>query len=315
MSLTPRILTADRGDDGLRLDLVLRRHLQDLRSATRTRVQAWIETGLVTVNGVAVRRVSSRAALGDIVSILLPEEAPRAVMAAEDVPVDVLYEDDERSQSTSRPASSCTDLQHGGDAMNALARARMVCAAAVVAGQPPRQAQFPGRRRRQDGDGARPLQRAWRRTTRKRTLWRSSMPRERGAGDIDFGRGASHRPPQSGRVGHRWRGESYRFNGWRASRRHAPDCRCPPPPRDDEPTRSGCIWPRAVGHCGDPVRRAAQSDRRSHSRRCCARSPDRRCMPGGWGSLIRSRARGSASRLPCHPTSRRCWLQRGSPDL
>jgi 23S rRNA pseudouridine1911/1915/1917 synthase len=95
VSPTPRTLTADRGDDGLRLDLVLRRHLQDLRSATRTRVQAWIEKGLVTVNGVAVRRVSSRAALGDIVSILLPEESPRAVMAAEDVPVDVLYEDDE----------------------------------------------------------------------------------------------------------------------------------------------------------------------------------------------------------------------------
>jgi 23S rRNA pseudouridine1911/1915/1917 synthase len=95
VSLTPRVLTADRGDEGLRLDLVLRRHLQDLRSATRTRVQSWIERGLVTVNGVAVRRVSSRAALGDIVSILLPEEAPRAVMAAEDVAVDVVYEDDQ----------------------------------------------------------------------------------------------------------------------------------------------------------------------------------------------------------------------------
>jgi 23S rRNA pseudouridine1911/1915/1917 synthase len=95
VSLTPRILTADRGDEGLRLDLVLRRHLQDLRSATRTRVQSWIESGLVSVNGVAVRRVSSRAALGDIVSIVLPEEAPRTVMAAEDLAVDVLYEDDQ----------------------------------------------------------------------------------------------------------------------------------------------------------------------------------------------------------------------------
>jgi 23S rRNA pseudouridine1911/1915/1917 synthase len=95
VSLAPRILTADRGDEGLRLDLVLRRHLQDVRSATRTRVQSWIESGLVSVNGVAVRRVSSRAALGDIVSILLPEEAPRAVMAAEDSAVDVLYEDDQ----------------------------------------------------------------------------------------------------------------------------------------------------------------------------------------------------------------------------
>ena len=103
MSLTPRVLTADRRDEGLRLDLVLRRHLQDLRSATRTRVQSWIERGLVTVNGVAVRRVSSRAALGDIVSILLPEEAPRALMAAEDVAVDVVYED-EQLLAVNKPA-------------------------------------------------------------------------------------------------------------------------------------------------------------------------------------------------------------------
>ena len=89
-----RTLTADRGDDGLRIDLVLRRHLQDVRSATRTRVQAWIAQGLVTVNGEAVRRVSSRAVLGDAIAVILPDEAPRAVMAAEDARLDVLYEDD-----------------------------------------------------------------------------------------------------------------------------------------------------------------------------------------------------------------------------
>jgi 23S rRNA pseudouridine1911/1915/1917 synthase len=94
MSPPARVLTADRGDDGLRLDLVLRRHLTDLRSATRTRVQSWIEQGFVTVNGGPVRRVSTRAAFGDIVSIAPPEEVPRAVMAAEDVRLDVLYEDD-----------------------------------------------------------------------------------------------------------------------------------------------------------------------------------------------------------------------------
>jgi 23S rRNA pseudouridine1911/1915/1917 synthase len=88
------VLTADRGDEGLRLDLVLRRHLTDVHRATRTRVQSWIENGLVTVNGVAVCRVSTRAALGDIVSVTLPDEAPRAAMAAEDVRVDVLFEDE-----------------------------------------------------------------------------------------------------------------------------------------------------------------------------------------------------------------------------
>ena len=89
-----RLIIADRGDDGLRLDLVLRRHLHDVRSATRTQVQRWIERGLVTVNGAPIRRVAARAALGDRVSVALPDEAPRAVMAAEDVRLEVLFEDD-----------------------------------------------------------------------------------------------------------------------------------------------------------------------------------------------------------------------------
>jgi len=90
----PRVLIADRGDAGLRLDLVLRRHLADLRGATRTRVQAWIENGLVSVNGAAVRRVSARAAFGDVVSVAVPEQRPRAAMAAEEVRLDVLFEDE-----------------------------------------------------------------------------------------------------------------------------------------------------------------------------------------------------------------------------
>jgi 23S rRNA pseudouridine1911/1915/1917 synthase len=92
-----RTLTADRGDAGRRLDLVLRRHLTDLDAASRTRVQAWIEQGHVTVNGAAVRRVSTRAALGDLVSLVLPlidAPPPRPAMAPEDVSLRILFEDD-----------------------------------------------------------------------------------------------------------------------------------------------------------------------------------------------------------------------------
>jgi 23S rRNA pseudouridine1911/1915/1917 synthase len=93
---TSRILTADRGDAGRRLDLVLRRHLTDVHTATRTRVQAWIVNGQVTVNGTPVRRVAARAALGDLVSVALPaeSEARRRVIAAEDVGLAILFEDD-----------------------------------------------------------------------------------------------------------------------------------------------------------------------------------------------------------------------------
>jgi 23S rRNA pseudouridine1911/1915/1917 synthase len=105
----PRILTADRGDARRRLDLMLRRHLTDLRTATRTRVQAWIENGQVSINGTPVRRVATRVALGDVVAVALPgnsqnAETPesrtnhqspaRQGMVPEDVRLDVLYEDD-----------------------------------------------------------------------------------------------------------------------------------------------------------------------------------------------------------------------------
>jgi len=94
MLAPPRTVTADRGDAGRRLDLVLRRHLSDLDTATRTRVQAWIENGQVSVNGTPVRRVSRRAAAGDIVIVVLPDAQPRRVMAAEDVRLAVLFEDE-----------------------------------------------------------------------------------------------------------------------------------------------------------------------------------------------------------------------------
>lgn len=85
---------ADRGDAGERLDLVLRRRLSDIESATRTRVQGWIEGGLVSVNGAIVRRAASRVAAGDSVAVELPDPpAPREIRG-EDIPLDVLYEDD-----------------------------------------------------------------------------------------------------------------------------------------------------------------------------------------------------------------------------
>jgi 23S rRNA pseudouridine1911/1915/1917 synthase len=116
-----RTLTADRGDAGLRLDLVLRRHLTDVRTATRTRVQGWIEAGLVTVNGRPVRRVAARAALGDVVAVALPD-VPRPVMAAEAVGLDVVHEDG-HLLIVNKPAGMVVHPAHrqpAGTLMNAL---------------------------------------------------------------------------------------------------------------------------------------------------------------------------------------------------
>jgi 23S rRNA pseudouridine1911/1915/1917 synthase len=94
MTLGPRMLTADRGDAGRRLDLVLRRHLGDVAGASRTRVQRWIARGLVAVNGVPVSRVAARVAQGDALSVALPDSSRPRVMEAEAIELDVLYEDD-----------------------------------------------------------------------------------------------------------------------------------------------------------------------------------------------------------------------------
>ncbi len=94
LPLPPRTVTADRGDAGRRVDLVLRRHLVDLARATRTRVQAWIEDGRVSVNGRVVRRVAARAALEDVITVELPDEEPRAPVLPEEGPLECLFEDE-----------------------------------------------------------------------------------------------------------------------------------------------------------------------------------------------------------------------------
>src|SRR5262245_5344134 len=94
VSADPRLLTADRGDGGRRLDLVLKRHLTDVPTATRTRIQSWIEDGRVTVNGVVMRRPASRLALGDIVVVRLPPQPARRQMTPENVQLETIFEDE-----------------------------------------------------------------------------------------------------------------------------------------------------------------------------------------------------------------------------
>lgn len=88
-----RIIVTDRGDDGMRLDLALRRHLSGIRTATRTRIQTWIGDGLASINGAVVRRASARVPAGASLTIVVPGAAEPLAMAAEPLPVDVLYED------------------------------------------------------------------------------------------------------------------------------------------------------------------------------------------------------------------------------
>lgn len=117
-----RDLTADRGDSGRRLDLVLVRRLVDLPGITRTRVQAWIENGHVCVNGRTIRRPAARTALGDRIVVSAIHAVRRVPMAAENIALDVLYEDDDLL-AINKPAGLVvhpTFRHAGGTIMNAL---------------------------------------------------------------------------------------------------------------------------------------------------------------------------------------------------
>jgi 23S rRNA pseudouridine1911/1915/1917 synthase len=93
---TRRTIRADRGDTGERLDRVLLRHLNDLPEASRTKIQEWIEGGLVSVNGRRPGKSSEKVKDKDEISIVLPPPpAPRQSIVAQDIPLAVLFEDSE----------------------------------------------------------------------------------------------------------------------------------------------------------------------------------------------------------------------------
>ena len=94
MTSSRRTITADRGDDRERLDRVLLRHLADLPEATRTKIQAWIQYGLVTVNGNRAGRSSEKVKTGDQIEVQLPASPPaRSALVAQDIPLSILFED------------------------------------------------------------------------------------------------------------------------------------------------------------------------------------------------------------------------------
>ena len=90
-----RQFRADRGDAGERLDLVLLRHLADIPGISRTKIQEWVESGLVQVGGRPVLKTSSRVQAGDEVdTVIPPPPPPRPELVAQEMPLAVIYEDD-----------------------------------------------------------------------------------------------------------------------------------------------------------------------------------------------------------------------------
>lgn len=90
-----RKIKLDRGDHGVRVDLVLLRHMRDEKGVSRNRIQKWIETGDVLINGARPSRAAWRVQGGDEVRIRIAEPARRERPKAESIALQILYEDDD----------------------------------------------------------------------------------------------------------------------------------------------------------------------------------------------------------------------------
>jgi 23S rRNA pseudouridine1911/1915/1917 synthase len=91
---SPRTIRTDRGDDRVRLDRVLQRHLADRPDVTRARIQGWIGQGLVRINGAPAAKPASRVMHGDELEVVLPPLPERRAIPAQEMPLSVLYEDE-----------------------------------------------------------------------------------------------------------------------------------------------------------------------------------------------------------------------------
>lgn len=79
--------------NALRLDKLLVQELAAVHACSRSQVERWIEAGVVSVNGITVRKSSYRVEPGDVIEVSqLPE--PRTALEPYDFPLEVLFEDE-----------------------------------------------------------------------------------------------------------------------------------------------------------------------------------------------------------------------------
>jgi 23S rRNA pseudouridine1911/1915/1917 synthase len=100
-----------------RLDVFLTHHVEN---ATRNKVQRAIEGGAVLVNGRTVRS-SFQISGNEVIRLTLPKPPPQKALP-EDIPLDIVYEDDE-VLVVNKPAGMVTHPAHGnysGTLVNAL---------------------------------------------------------------------------------------------------------------------------------------------------------------------------------------------------
>ena len=88
-----RDVPTDRGDVGVRVDLVLLRHLAHEPGVSRARIQKWVTAGRVLVNDRPAPRPAWRVGEGDRLQVDAREIRTRARPRAEARSLDILFED------------------------------------------------------------------------------------------------------------------------------------------------------------------------------------------------------------------------------
>lgn len=83
--------TADKGQDLLRIDKFL---VNRIENATRTKIQHAAEAGCIHVNSKAVKS-NYKVKPGDVITVLLPHPPREIELIAQDIPINILYEDDD----------------------------------------------------------------------------------------------------------------------------------------------------------------------------------------------------------------------------
>jgi 23S rRNA pseudouridine1911/1915/1917 synthase len=117
VSKQPTILTAAAGDAGIRLDQLLQTSLPEY---SRSRLQDWIKGGRVLVDG-SVQKASYVVRGGETIKVDPAELRPLRAFA-EDIPIDILYLDDDII-AVNKPAGLVVHAgagQHSGTLVNAL---------------------------------------------------------------------------------------------------------------------------------------------------------------------------------------------------
>ena len=84
-------ITADKGQTQLRIDKFL---VDRLQSTARNRIQNAARAGNILVNGTAVKP-NYKVKPGDVISIVLPHPPHEFELQPENIPVDIVYEDDD----------------------------------------------------------------------------------------------------------------------------------------------------------------------------------------------------------------------------